>query len=73
MIKMEEIAILFHRNQFELKKIVLLDVIPLILKGTVLGDNCVVGAGAVVSGRFEDSCIIVGNSGKILRKGDYNE
>ena len=33
----------------------------LILKGTELGDGCVVGAGAVVSGKFEDNCVIVGN------------
>ncbi|WP_367280882.1 hypothetical protein [uncultured Dubosiella sp.] len=36
------------------------------LKGTVLGDNCVVGAGAVVSGQFEENCVIVGNPGKII-------
>ena len=40
----------------------------IILKGTVLGDNCVVGAGAVVSGRFEDNCIIAGNPAKVVRR-----
>ena len=40
----------------------------LILKGTVLGDNCVVGAGAVVSGKFEDNCIIAGNPAKVIKK-----
>ena len=40
----------------------------LILKGTVLGDNCVVGAGAVVSGRFEDNCVIAGNPAKVIKK-----
>ncbi len=40
----------------------------IILKGTVLGDNCVVGAGAVVSGKFEDGCVIVGNPGKIIKQ-----
>lgn len=40
----------------------------LILKGTVLGDNCVVGAGAVVSGMFEDNCVIAGNPAKVIRK-----
>lgn len=29
----------------------------IILKGTVLGDDCVVGAGAVVCGKFEDSSV----------------
>lgn len=40
----------------------------IILKGTVLGDNCVVGAGAVVSGTFGDNCVIAGNPAKIIRK-----
>jgi carbonic anhydrase/acetyltransferase-like protein (isoleucine patch superfamily) len=40
----------------------------LILKGTVLGDGCVVGAGAVVSGKFEENSVIVGNPAKVIRK-----
>lgn len=40
----------------------------IILKGTVLGDNCVVGAGAVVSGKFEDNCVIAGNPAKIIKR-----
>lgn len=39
----------------------------IILKGTVLGDNCVVGAGAVVCGKFADGCVIVGNPGKVIK------
>lgn len=40
----------------------------IILKGTSLGDNCVVGAGAVVCGKFESNCVIVGNPAKIIKK-----
>lgn len=40
----------------------------IILKGTVLGDGCVVGAGAVVAGKFEDNCVIAGNPAKVIRK-----
>lgn len=40
----------------------------LILKGSKIGDNCVVGAGAVVSGNFEDNCVIAGNPARVIRK-----
>ena len=40
----------------------------IILKGTELGDGCVVGAGAVVSGKFEANSVIAGNPGKIVKK-----
>lgn len=40
----------------------------LILKGTTLGNNCVVGAGAVVSGTFEDDCVLAGNPAKIIKR-----
>lgn len=39
----------------------------IILKGTVLGKNCVVGAGSVVSGHFPDNVIIAGNPAKIVK------
>lgn len=40
----------------------------LILKGTELGDGCVVGAGAVVCGKFEPNSVIVGNPGRVVKK-----
>lgn len=40
----------------------------IILKGTELGDGCVVGAGAVVSGKFEAGSVIVGNPARCIRK-----
>ena len=39
----------------------------IILKGTELGDGCIVGAGSVVSGKFPNNSVIVGNPGKIIR------
>ena len=33
-----------------------------------IGNNCVVGAGAVVSGYFEDNCVIAGNPAKIIKR-----
>ena len=40
----------------------------IILKGTFLGDNCVVGAGAVVSGKFENNCVIAGNPARVIKR-----
>lgn len=40
----------------------------IILKGTILGDNCIVGAGAVVSGVFEGNSVIAGNPAKVIKK-----
>lgn len=39
-----------------------------ILKGTTIGNNVVVGAGSVVSGTIPDNCIIAGNPAKIIRR-----
>ena len=40
----------------------------LILKGSAIGDNCVVGGGTVLSRTFEDNCIIAGNPARVIRK-----
>jgi acetyltransferase-like isoleucine patch superfamily enzyme len=39
----------------------------IILKGTTLGKNCVVGAGSVVSGTYPDNVIIAGNPAKVIK------
>lgn len=39
----------------------------IILKGTQLGNNVIVGAGSVVSGEFPDNVIIAGNPAKIIK------
>lgn len=40
----------------------------IILPGTVIGDNCVIGAGSVVKGIFEANSMIVGSPGRVIRK-----
>ena len=42
----------------------------IILKGTTLGDGCIVGAGSVVSGTFDANSVIVGNPGKVVKKSE---
>lgn len=42
----------------------------IILKGTQLGNNCIVGAGSVVHGVYEDNCVIAGNPARVIRKND---
>ena len=38
----------------------------IILMGTQIGDNCIIGAGSVVSGKFEDNVVIAGNPAKVI-------
>lgn len=41
-----------------------------ILKGTEIGDNCIVGAGSVVSGQFPAGSVIAGNPAQVIREND---
>lgn len=42
----------------------------IILKGTTLGNNVIVGAGSVVHGTWPDNCIIAGNPAKLVKRID---
>lgn len=39
----------------------------IILKGIMIGNNVVVGAGSVVKGEFPDNCIVAGNPAQIIK------
>ena len=39
-----------------------------ILPNTIIGDNCIIGAGSVVRGKFPDNSVIVGNPAKVIMK-----
>ena len=43
-----------------------------ILPGTKIGNGCIVGANALVSGVFDDNCIIAGVPAKIVKRYDKN-
>ena len=42
----------------------------IILKGTIIGDNCVISAGSVVKGVFLENSLIVGNPASVVKKMD---
>ena len=37
-----------------------------LLPNTTVGDNCIIGAGSVVRGKFPDNSVIVGNPAKVV-------
>ena len=44
-----------------------------IIGGISIGNNCVIGAGSIISKDIPDNCIVVGNHCKILRKFELNK
>lgn len=44
-----------------------------ILPGVILGDRCIVAAGAVVTKSFETGCLIAGVPAKVVKKYNFNE
>ncbi len=44
----------------------------IILKGTEIGDNCIVSAGSVVKGKFPPNSIITGNPAHVVKTLDFH-
>lgn len=42
----------------------------IILKGSIIGDNSIVGAGSVVSGKYKSNSIIYGNPAEVIKPND---
>jgi len=42
----------------------------ILLPGTILGDNCIVGAGAVLKGNYPSGSVIAGIPGKVIKTTD---
>lgn len=40
----------------------------MLLPGAILGNNCIVGANAVVRGIYPNNCVLAGNPAKIIKK-----
>ncbi len=57
-----------HTRAVEIGENVFIGCNCIILKGSKIGNNCVIGAGSVVSGQFEDNCVIAGNPAKVIKK-----
>ena len=39
-----------------------------VLSNTIIGDNCIIGAGSVVRGKFPENSVIIGNPAKVVLK-----
>lgn len=57
-----------HGGKIEIGDDCFIGMNSIILKGTKLGNNVIVGAGSVVHGSFPDNCIIAGNPAKIVKQ-----
>ncbi|WP_434931434.1 acyltransferase [Shewanella sp. HL-SH5] len=44
-----------------------------ILPGTILGKQCIVGANSVVKGVFPEHCVVAGSPAKIIKRYDVND
>jgi len=44
-----------------------------VLPGAIIGDNCIIGAGSVVSGNIPKNSIAVGNPAIVIKKRDFEE
>jgi acetyltransferase-like isoleucine patch superfamily enzyme len=61
-----------HDAPVRIGKNVFIGVNVIILKGATIGDNSVIGAGSVVSGRIPENCVAAGAPARIIRYFETN-
>lgn len=61
---------IFRFGKVEIRDNVFLGANRVVLAGTFIGDDCIIGAGAVVKGTFESNSIIAGNPAKRIMSVD---
>jgi acetyltransferase-like isoleucine patch superfamily enzyme len=44
-----------------------------ILPNTTIGNNCIVGAGSILRGKFPDNTVIIGNPAKVIMKMSFQK
>ena len=65
--RMQDKREMIRKSTIHIKKNVFIGTDSIILQGTVIGENSIIGAKSVVKGNFPDNCIIAGNPAKIVR------
>ena len=57
-----------HYGKIKVGNNVFIGMNSIILPGTTIGNNCVIGAGSVVRGRIPDNSVVMGNPAKVIMK-----
>lgn len=67
----------YEKQPLDLKKVIIgkncwLGDKVMVLPGVTIGDNCIIGAGSIVTKDIPSNCVAVGNPAKIIKKYDYD-
>lgn len=65
-------AILLERNSVEIGRGTFVGIGTVILPGSKIGENCVIGAGSVVTGAIPANSVAVGSPARVVRKNEIS-